>query len=74
MIVLTGWAIDMHPQTLAFIKASNESYQDDPYSVSRGNRDLDGWKDTLEREIQDAIDKDILGTPLEAFLDKGARK
>ncbi len=61
--------VPMHQQTLDFIKASSETFQDDPYSVFRGKQDIEGWRKTLEKEIQDAIDKDILGTPLAEFLE-----
>ena len=61
--------VPFHQQTRDFIKASSETFQDDLYSVFRGKRDCDNWKTTLEKEIQEAIDKDILGTSLAEFLE-----
>jgi len=60
--------IQMHKQTLDFIEKSTNTFQDDVYSVFRGKKENDVWKDSLEKEIQDAIDKDIIGTELERFL------
>ena len=60
--------IEMHKQTLDFIDKSNNSFQDDVYSVFRGKRDLNSWKDTLEKEIQNTIDKFVVGTELEEFM------
>jgi hypothetical protein len=62
-------SINMSDQTYDFIEKSTSAFQEDVYSVYRGNRDLNAWQNTLEPEIQQAIDRDIKGTALEAFYE-----
>ncbi len=60
--------IKLEQQTLDFIEKAQNSFQDDVYSVFRGNRDIDEWKNKLEDYIVEAIGNDLKNTEFEQFL------
>lgn len=62
--------LDMHPQTLAFIRESSTEGDDDPYGVYRsGGADrVRAARHCLEPDIAAAIERELAGTPLERFM------
>jgi hypothetical protein len=51
-----------------FIQHSKGSLIDDPNSVLRAGHRHDAWRNSLPRDISDAIEKDLKGTELELFI------
>ncbi|WP_377350668.1 sulfotransferase family protein [Pontibacillus salicampi] len=59
--------LDISNQTLKFIKSSTSSYQEDAYSVYKGNKNISDWQSELPEAVQNYIYKDIKGTDIERF-------
>lgn len=51
-----------------FIQHSKGSLIDDPNSVLRAGHRHDAWRNSLPRDISDAIETDLKGTELEVFI------
>jgi len=56
-------------QSMRFIKASNSTHKESPYSVYKDKSVKDQWKKQLDPYIAEEIVADIRGTSLETFLE-----
>lgn len=60
--------LDMHAQTLEFIKESQSRHDADPYSVFRVKAKDVVWQEVLPVAICEAVREDLEGTALDRFL------
>ncbi|WP_138419832.1 sulfotransferase family protein [Aquibacillus sediminis] len=62
------FGLDYTSQTSNFIKDSTKIKQKDVYSVFKGKKDVNDWKNDLNGSIVNKVYQDIKGTELEQFL------
>ena len=60
--------LEMEPQVIDFIKASQSYHLNDPYAVYKSPTVRDRWRSELDPRISEAIMADLKGTALERFL------
>ncbi|SFQ35994.1 sulfotransferase family protein [Salibacterium halotolerans] len=60
--------LPMNDQTQRFIEKSKSVHQDDVYSVYKGNKEVDDWKNELDISIINKIKSELLQTELEHFI------
>lgn len=60
--------LDVSDSTRNFIKASKARYDENPYSVFKGDKNVLDWKATLNPQIEQEIVDDLRGTEFEQFL------
>jgi hypothetical protein len=60
--------LDMHPQVVAFIDASQGAHDPDPYSVFRAKANDTQWLSVLPAAIVNEVRRELVGSPLQTFL------
>ncbi|GAA0606463.1 hypothetical protein GCM10009001_24640 [Virgibacillus siamensis] len=60
--------LDLSNQTKNFIEKSTKITQEDVYSVFKGQKDVDDWKNKLDGNIVNKVYQDLKNTELEQFL------
>ncbi len=60
--------LNLTDQTLNFLNKSVREHNNDEYSVFKGNKRTDEWKDELNPEIIERINNELKSTPFEQFL------
>ncbi|MDA3779547.1 MAG: sulfotransferase domain-containing protein [Bacteroidales bacterium] len=60
--------IPVHKQTLEFINQSKSIINNDTYSIFKGNKDVNEWKNELNKVIIDKIYSELKNTEFEPFI------
>lgn len=66
--LFSSLGLEMHPQVLSFLEASQRKHVADPAAVFKNPSMLGNWQHELDSQIIEAIQADLRGTPLEVFL------